>query len=410
MSFTNKSNILTDFTGEHMTSLGEIVNKYGAEHALLVLICRVFLGSADNNEVDSFVNEHKIDWDYFYHVVKRNRVRPVSYQVLSKAEVPENLLRKLQNDNKNISVRGIEHLKELLDISSALEQYDIEVLPYKGLVLSAAYSANFHLREFSDIDFLVLLKNNGDINRLRDFFKQRGYTPMADIPDKFISTFTKHACEYYFEKHKNGERKFHIDVHWLAHHPSFDLVETISNETLFQNPTSINISGKKIKTLNDNNHLITLILHHGIREDWASLKYLLDIALVIKNGDIDWSYQKKMSKTNQYNKVLDTGLALIDELFGIHTNTKQNINTSYYFDLILSGKPRKKSFFRKQLRKILLTDQLKGKLKLLSKSVSYSFYPSRLDYDFVKLPKSLFSLYFFVKIIRYSFTRKHGID
>lgn len=388
-----------------MTSLDEITKKYGTEHALLVLICRVCSGTAISEDVDYFLTTHHIDWDYFYHIVTRNRIRPASYQVLSKAAIPDSLLTKLRNNNKKVSFKSIEHLKELLDISKELEQHDIQVLPYKGLILSAVYSPGFHLREFSDIDFLVLLKNDGDIQRLRDFFKNRGYEPMGDIPETFTGTFRKYACEYFFEKYENGERRFHIDVHWFAYHPSFDLPESLPNEILFQNPFIINISCKDIKVLNDDNHLITLILHHGLRESWAGLKYLLDIAQVVKNGNIDWAYQRKMSHLYQYNTVLDTGLALINELFGIGTDTKQPVNTNYYYDLILSGNPRKKTFFKKQLRKILLTDRLSGKLKLLFKSVNYFFYPSKLDYDFVQLPKSLFFLYFFVKIIRYGFKR-----
>ncbi len=389
-----------------MKSLDDITKRYGTEHALVVLICRVFLGTAGSDEVDFFIRRQKIDWDRFYHIVSRNRIRPTSYDVLSKAAIPETLLRMLRNDNKKISFKCIEHLKELLDISGALEEMNIHVLPYKGLVLSAAYYPNFHLREFSDIDFLVLLKNDGDISRLRDFFRQRGYEPMADIPETFTSIFTQYACEYFFEKHENGERKFHIDIHWLAYHPSFDLPKALPNDILFQSPSIINISGKEIKVLNDDSHFITLILHHGLRESWAGLKYLLDVAQLIKNGNIDWAYQRKMSATYQYNKVLDTGLALINELFGIGTDTTQSINTDYYYDLILSGEPRKKPFLKKQLRKILLTDRLSGKLKVLFKSVKYLFNPSKLDYDYVKLPKSLFFLYFFVKILRNGFTGK----
>lgn len=389
-----------------MTSLDEITNLYGTEHTLIVLICRVFLGTADKDDIDTFINRHAINWEYFYHVVSRNKIRPVSYQVLSKAAIPEGILNKLRNDNKNNSLKCIEHLKELLDISDGLRHLDIKVLPYKGLVLSAAYYPNFHLRESSDIDFLVLLNDYGDINKLKDFFIKRGYIPMGDIPEEFTTTFIKYACEYFFEKFENGERRFHIDIHWSAYHPSFDLPEPLPNGLLFQNPSTINISGKNIQVLNEDNHFITLILHHGLRESWAGLKYLLDIAQIVKNGKIDWAYQRKMSETYQYNRVLDTGLTLTTELFGIQTNVKEPVNTNYYFDLILSGKPRKKAFFRKQLRKILLMDRLSGKIKMLSQSVQYLFNPSKLDYDFVKLPKRVFFLYFFVKIIRYGFTSK----
>lgn len=389
-----------------MASLNDITLKYGTEHALVVLICRVFLGTANTEEIDAFVSKHKINWDHFYYIVVRNRIRPIAYQVLLNAAIPKNILKNLSNDNKKNSFKCIAHLKELLDISDALKQYDIEVLPYKGLVLSVAYSPNFHLREFSDIDFLVLLKNDDDIQRLKDFFIKKGYKPMGDIPEAFTSTFMMYACEYFFEKYENGERRFHIDVHWLAYHPSFDLPKALPNEILFQNPSTIYISGKEVKVLNDDNHLITLILHHGLRESWAGLKYLLDIAQVVENGKIDWDYQRKMSGTYQYNKVLDTGLVLVNELFGIDTPAKHTVDTGYYFDLILSGKPRKKPFFNKQLRKILLIDRFSGKVKVLLKSIGYFFVPSKLDYDFVKLPKSLFFLYFFVKIIRYGVTRK----
>lgn len=389
-----------------MVTLNDITRRYGTEHALVLLICRTFLGNADISEINSFIHSNTINWDYFYHVVNRNSIRPVCYHVLSKANIPAHLHDKLQNDNRRISIKSIEHLKEFLQVSNALKQQDIQLIPYKGLALSATYYPNFHLREFSDVDFLIILKDEMDINKLSSFFKDKGYDPMYEVPENFRSTFINYSCEYFFNKYENGERKYHIDVHWLAHHPSFDLPEDLPNEVLFSNPATINISGKEIQVLNTDNHLITLILHHGLRESWASLKYVLDIAMIVKNGTINWDYQRQMSTTYQYNRVLDTGIELIDDLFGIKAGTGNNVSTDYYTNLILSGKPRRRSFFRKQARKILLIDKPSGRLRVLLKTIKYSFYPSKLDYDMIKLPKSFFFLYIFVKIIRLGFARK----
>ena len=389
-----------------MIAIDDITEKYGAEHALVLLVCRSFLGAVDDAEVNSFIKHNTIDWEYFYHVAIRNRIRPICYQVLSKTDIPNDVHDKLQEDNKRISLKSIEHLKEFLFISSALKKQDIQILPYKGLVMSAAYYPNFHLREFSDIDFLINLKDDTDINKLSDFFKQNGYEPMYEVPESFRSAFINYGCEYFFNKYENGDRKYHIDVHWLAYHPSFDLPKALPNEMLFSNPATIKVSGKDVQVLNTDNHFITLILHHGLRESWAALKYLLDIAQIVKNGKIDWAYQRQMSTNYQYNKVLNTGLALVDDLLGITADTEYNIETGYYTDLILSGKPRRRSFFRKQMRKISLIDNPSGRLKVLLKTIRYSFAPSKLDYDFVKLPKSLFFLYIFVKAFRLGFAKK----
>src|SRR5690606_39122071 len=128
----------------------------------------------------------------------------------------------------------------------------IQVIPYKGLVFAAAYYPNFTFREFSDLDFLILLRDNADLETVYDIFKNNGYIPMHDNPKDIKDTIIKNTCEFYFNKYENGTRKYHVDFHWVCHHPVFDLPKTLPNDILFHNPDTINISNKPVKILKTN--------------------------------------------------------------------------------------------------------------------------------------------------------------
>lgn len=59
-----------------------IKDKYNAEIALLILCCRVFLKTADNDQLAAYIKAHNIDWQKVYDLSTIHRIRPVIFKVL----------------------------------------------------------------------------------------------------------------------------------------------------------------------------------------------------------------------------------------------------------------------------------------------------------------------------------------
>lgn len=385
-----------------MIPINEIASRYGREQAATILICRIYLGAASYTHLDEFIVEYAPDWVEVSKVIEANKLRPIAFQVLAKANVPKEMLKNLKQFATMNAVKSMMSMNEVASISNKLADIGVDVLPYKGVVFSAAYYDNYSSREFSDIDFLILLKDGNELEVAKQMFDEEGYEAMHDNPSAIKDVLIENTCEFYFNKYENGDRKFHADFHWLAHHPVFDLPSVLGNELLFKNATTTTLSGRKIKSLNDNNHFITVMLHHGVREGCKTLKYVLDFAQIIKRGELDWDYLYGVSDKHKYSNVQSACLQITEELLGVKADTANctRQNTDSYKELLFLEKPRNRSLIKKQLSKLKWVDDSAGKLKMIGKTIMYSFQPSVLDYKFLRLPKPLYFLYVFVKLIR----------
>ena len=82
-----------------MLSVDVISEKYGVEQAAVVLICRVFVGTASSQAQNTFLNEYSIDWWSLYRIIAKNKIRPVAYHVLQSVDVPTDVKQQLKRDS-----------------------------------------------------------------------------------------------------------------------------------------------------------------------------------------------------------------------------------------------------------------------------------------------------------------------
>ena len=92
-----------------------------------------------------------------------------------------------------------------------------------------------------------------------------------------------------------------------------------NNEYFFTNSGSILLMGERIPLINLRQHLMILLLHHGISDLWRNLKHVFDIAaLTFKYRDeLDWKKVEKDIKQWGFEKNAKVGLDLCELLFGI---------------------------------------------------------------------------------------------
>src|SRR5438045_9773534 len=62
--------------------ISAIKEKYCTEIALVILCCRRYMQTADDNSIQVFIEQNKIDWKLMYHLSEAHRIRPICYKVL----------------------------------------------------------------------------------------------------------------------------------------------------------------------------------------------------------------------------------------------------------------------------------------------------------------------------------------
>lgn len=386
-----------------MISADKLKQDFGTEIAVIVLVCRVFVGTAADDELSVFISENNIDWQQVYTIARIHQLRPVAFKVLYKFHIPKDIKDKLQANCTHIAMHNLEHARELTRIFETLNNSGVTAIPYKGSVFCVEYYKDLGLREFSDIDFLINLDLK-DLSTIKKSFEQAGYIDKSNVPEEFKATLFRYTREYYFDKYEEGKRQFHTEFHWATASQVFDFPTPLPNSLLFRDLKESNICGKQVKVLSDTHHFIAMATHHGLNQRWGLIKYMMDFAMIVKNGkDLNWQEITTISKKYGFNKAVNIGLYIADELLGIKPAVTYKAPAdahAYLIELLDSLNKSRKDTSSVLLLNLKIKDNLGDKLKMIYKYISYSATPSILDYKFLKLPKGLYFLYLFVKPIR----------
>ncbi len=386
-----------------MIAASELKRDFGTEVAVIILACRAFAGTANEDELKEFLQSNVTDWQLLYRIAAIHQLRPVVFKVLYKVDIPNEIKEQLQNDCKRIALHNLEHARELTQLYGRIEDAGITAIPWKGSIFCMRYYKDIGHREFSDIDFLIKPELS-DLKAIKHVFENSRYIDNTAIPDDFLKTYFKSAREYYFDHYEDGERKFHAEFHWSTASQVFDFPTPMPNTLLFKGTEEINLFGKKITILNDTHHLLAMVAHHGLNQRWEMLKYTMDLVMLLKNGAPDPKEVTEASKTYGFNNALNIGLYIAEHLIGIKSTipyTSPKNGRKYLETMLSSLNKARKGTSDTLLLNLKIKDSFADQVKMTGKYLRYATTPSVLDYKFIKLPRGLYFLYAFVKPIRF---------
>lgn len=384
-----------------MIKTEELKHLFGIEASALVLVCRVFVGTATDQELHSFISTNDIDWDLFYKISSSHQVRPVVYKVLHKYAIPADVKNRLQADCRLIALHNFEQTGEMIKLFGQMHNAGITAIPYKGSIYAIDYYKDIGLREFSDIDFLI---NLNELEATKIIFKQLGYQDKSEVPIEFRATHLNHTREYNFDLYKNDIRKYHVEFHWFTASAVIDFPTPLPVSVLFKGLEEREINGNKVNVLNSSYHLLAMVTHHGLNQRWSVMKYIVDLAMILKNGSgLQPSEIINISKTYGFNNALNIGLYISSHLLGINNEsiyTTPVHGQEYLEDLLSSSVKTRKKTSEVLWLNLKIKDDLPARLKMIFKYIRSAATPSLLDYQFLKLPRSMFFLYAAIKPVR----------
>jgi hypothetical protein len=211
--------------------------------------------------------------------------------------------------------------------------------------------------------------------------------------------------EFKFAKFEGEQRKFLAEFHVSLNDAVFETTKPIQNAYLFADLQQQDMNGQMIKALSPTKHVIAMLSHHGVKEQWTSLKNLVDIAMAIKNGtDVEWDMIADAAHKYGFTRTLDIGLSMINDLLGVMPpiviETKQGTRPWMKKLFARHTYTTDRSWQYNFSLKLISKDKAVDKARALLNHLLYAGRPSALDYKFVALPQPLFFLYVLVKPIR----------
>lgn len=372
------------------------------ENYLLLATCRP-AGKEVADSLSRFISGEQIEWDDLLFKAGFHRVIPAVYNNLSeffRDIVPEKYLEKFKNEYLEISKKSLFLSSVLIDLLRKLGESGIKALTFKGPALSYLLHQDITLREFSDLDIFI---SKDDLDEVFELMRSWGYKAQFELSDHYKDYYEN--SHYYYMNFIREDKKAVIDVHWATSVPNYSFS---NNLEYFENRlVNIELLGYGLSILSKEDMLLELSVH-GARHSWSRLGWICDIAELcdpVREADIKSVIGR--SKDLKCCRIVCNALLIADRFFNcIEPSLKEYIRNFaspseykqvFIFGMIFPDQFRFPSVAKQNLFFPFSMDSFRDKFLYF-----YNNYlsPTPLEFSIVRLNRSMFMLYYPLRMIR----------
>jgi hypothetical protein len=203
----------------------------------------------------------------------------------------------------------------LVRVLDNLDSLGIEVMPYKGVVLSQTLYGDMALRPSGDMDLLV---HASDLPRTKKSVCELGYTPHLTLSEAAERPNLRSGYECTFD-HAGGRNL--LELQW-ALQPNFYSVD-FDLSGVFRRAMTVSVAGRQAKTPSPEDLLLILSLH-AAKHVWGRLIWLCDIAQLTKRPDLNWDWITSQAKALGIERIMHVTLLLAKSLLGAEIPSSPN--------------------------------------------------------------------------------------
>jgi len=250
------------------------------------------------------LTETPIDWNYFFLLARRHAVVPLVYQQL-KEIVPQADLALFKKHYQENAARNVVLTAELCRLINLFASEGIEVIPYKGPLLSLFAYDDLALRRFVDLDVIV---KKHDVARARDLLLEDNYalSKPFTVEQQELLLRTQHNLQF-----TKDSRRLIVELHWEVAPHLF--ASTVQTESLWQHLVPFDLNGTTVRTLSADDLLFSLCVH-GSRHLWERLGWICDVAELISRRNLNWTALLDRAARADGERMFLLGLHLADKL------------------------------------------------------------------------------------------------
>ena len=273
---------------------------FSPEFRLLLVSCRLYEPDCSEDEARALLVGGNIDWDRLYSLAAINSVRPQLAKLIGKIEkelVHDYFKARINKDYHDNTYDQISYAAEFIRINSMMEEAGVTIVPFKGFWLAHEYYGNLGDREAGDIDVFT---DFSKLPEIKDMMLADGYQVEERMADYSIDDLLRKAGEYNFDKIYDGRSVSHFEFHWRISSPVYGI--GISPGELEAQVTQGTLQQQRVKVFNPSADFLLSVLHHGGKDPFNRLKFVLDFAFILeKHEEIDWTWVRKIA--GRYNAV-----------------------------------------------------------------------------------------------------------
>jgi Uncharacterised nucleotidyltransferase len=341
-----------------------------------------------------------IEWESLLRLADQHGTSSLLYQNLARVEngVPPAVLTLLRQSYERNIYKSLFLARELIRILDCLDGLGIDVVPYKGAVLSEVYYGDMALRRSGDMDLFV---RRPDVARIKRAVRELGYTPRVLIPEDAEQDYIASGYECTFD---SALGKNLLELQW-ALQPRFYAVD-FDMEGLFQRAVNATVAGRRVKTPSPEDLLLILSVH-AAKHVWGRLIWLCDIAQILKREKLNWDWIRSQAQALGVERILHITLLLASRLPGAKIPTPienailSDAAAQKFAEQIADSVAAGVTYAEEQLSYFRLMMSLRerriDRVRFLSR---LTFTPGPGEWETVRLPKVLFPFYRVVRLAR----------
>lgn len=258
----------------------------------------------------------QVDGERLLALASWHSVRP--HLLSSVQHRSEEWMAELRRECLDITVSNLINTQETIQVIKVLEENQIPVYAYKGIMWAKWLYGNLGQREFGDIDLLVGVD---DFQNALQLVTQAGYSPdpyriyllngNTSVRNAFLRT------DYHIpmlRKVSHSTLEFTLEMHWKVAYPRLDFEFPSSEWPEFE--SFRRVQNESLRSFSNEYQFLLLLMHHGGKERWSKLKYLTDLKayLIIYGSATDWQTVTELARTKGMTKLLMYSLGLLKSL------------------------------------------------------------------------------------------------
>ena len=225
------------------------------------------------------------------------------------------LAQQLRGESFSVAAENGMQFQGLACVLDQLATANMTPLVFKGAALAHTVYPNPKLRPMTDVDLWV---EEADVERAAHLIEQLGYERKrrTDRPEA-LQKLAQGEIELFHPTWQRGA----IDLHYSPFHGWWFLRATaMRRDEVWARRQKATVAGREVWRFSAEDTILQLALHLAINEQFAphaSIRSLVDIALVAQAEAIDWQQIVERARRWQVAHVIWTTLALLQQFIGV---------------------------------------------------------------------------------------------
>lgn len=299
------------------------------EDRLVVCAARPSLDAAGEGQIHALLR-HELDWLHVLISANRQGVIPLLEKNLAHREVPPDIATELRNWKQEIFTFNLFLSGALIKLLDLLEAHGVQVIPFKGPVLTLQAHGDLGLRQYKDLDILV---RRNEVEKVCRLLRAEGFELAPDLTPAQKAASLRFGCALTFIDARNVI----VDVHWRVAERHLGI--ELSTNQFWTRLERVNLGNRTLLTLSAEDLLLVLCCH-GYAHAWDRLAWVCDLGILIeRRTDLDWSYVFERARRAGVLKILLLGLSLARDL--LHVTLPPEANRGLEHDEVVRTNARR---------------------------------------------------------------------